>query len=104
VAAYCEHVGRPERLVVSRRGLAHPEIRALLDRAGGADTWLLPDALFDSVSPVATPTGILAVVETPRPRPVPRGMDACLMLENLQDPGNLGSILRTCAAAGVRHV
>ncbi len=26
------------------------------------------------------------------------------MLEDLQDPGNLGSILRSCAAAGVRHV
>jgi TrmH family RNA methyltransferase len=26
------------------------------------------------------------------------------MLEDLQDPGNLGSILRSCAAAGIRHV
>ncbi len=26
------------------------------------------------------------------------------MLEDLQDPGNLGSILRTCAASGIRHV
>jgi TrmH family RNA methyltransferase len=31
-------------------------------------------------------------------------MDACVMLEDLQDPGNLGSILRSCAAAGVTHV
>ena len=31
-------------------------------------------------------------------------MDACIMLEDLQDPGNLGSILRSAAAAGVRHV
>jgi TrmH family RNA methyltransferase len=31
-------------------------------------------------------------------------MDACVMLEALQDPGNLGSILRSCAAAGMRHV
>jgi TrmH family RNA methyltransferase len=31
-------------------------------------------------------------------------MDACVMLEDIQDPGNLGSMLRTCAAAGIRHV
>jgi TrmH family RNA methyltransferase len=53
---------------------------------------------------VATPTGIVAVVETPRPAGAPRGMDACVMLEDLQDPGNLGSILRTAVAAGLRQV
>jgi TrmH family RNA methyltransferase len=31
-------------------------------------------------------------------------MDSCVLLEDLQDPGNLGAILRAAAAAGVRHV
>jgi TrmH family RNA methyltransferase len=104
VSAYAEHVGRPERLVVSRHGLEIPEIRALMDAAKGAEIILLEDALFASLSSVATPTGILAVVETPRPRPMTGNVDACVMLEDLQDPGNLGSILRSCAAAGVHHV
>ena len=37
VAAYRKHVGRPETVVVSRRGLENPEIRALLEATGGAD-------------------------------------------------------------------
>jgi TrmH family RNA methyltransferase len=104
VAAYREHVGMPEQVAVSRLGLQSPEIRSLLDGMKGLDTVVLSDALFKTLSSVVTPTGIMAVVETPRPRPVPVEMEVCVMLEDLQDPGNLGSILRTCAAAGVQHV
>lgn len=104
VAAYRQHQGLPELLVVSRSGLAQPEVRALVDGLRGVETVVLGDALFGRLSSVATPTGIMAVVRTPRPQPVSQDMDACVMLEDLQDPGNLGSILRTCAAAGVRHV
>lgn len=104
VAAYREHIGRPESLAVSRQGLEDREIQALLEKMKGVDTLVLGDSLFKALSSVVTPTGILAVVETPRQKAIPRSMDACLMLENLQDPGNLGSILRTCAAADIRHV
>lgn len=104
VDSYCKHHGLPQQLVVSRSGMENPEIRALVQGAGGADTLLMPDALFRRLSPVETPTGILAVVRTPRPQSPPREMDACVMLEDIQDPGNLGSMLRTCAAAGMRHV
>ena len=103
-AAYIGQVGRPRTIAVSRGGLSNPEVRALLDIAGGVEILALGDALFTTLSSVATPTGILAVVDTPRPELAPRAMDACVMLEDLQDPGNLGSILRSCAATGVRHV
>lgn len=104
VTAYLEHVGTPQQVAVSRRGLESPEIRALLGRMRDAETIMLDDALFKALSPVVTPTGILAVIETPRAQPIPPGMNCCVMLEDLQDPGNLGSILRTCAAAGIGHV
>jgi len=102
--AYRDHVGPPHSIAVSRSGLANPEVRDLLERMGDVEIIALGDALFAGLSSVATPTGVLAVVATPRARAVPQGMDACVMLEDLQDPGNLGSILRSCAAAGVRHV
>lgn len=104
VAAYCKGPGAPRQLVVSRSGLDDPEIRSLVDSLPGVDAVLLADPLFRHLSPVVTPTGILAVVRTPQPQPVPQDMNACVMLEDVQDPGNLGSILRTCAAAGVGHV
>jgi TrmH family RNA methyltransferase len=104
VAAYLEHAGQPEQVAVSREGSGKPEIRALLQRMPRADAIVLGDAQFAALSSVVTPTGIIAVVDTPRPQPRPRDMESCVMLEDLQDPGNLGSILRSCAASGVGHV
>jgi TrmH family RNA methyltransferase len=104
VAAYREHVGLPESVAISRVGQGNPEIRKLLEGMKGVEMLVLDDALFKALSSVVSPTGILAVVETPRQLVVPKSMDACVMLEDLQDPGNLGSILRSCAAAGVKHV
>jgi len=103
VAAYCEHLGRPEYVVVNRAGLANPEVQSILESCG-LEATVLGDVLFKEVSSVATPTGIIAVVTPPPPQPVPADLDVCVILEGLQDPGNLGSILRTCAAAGVTHV
>ena len=103
VAAYLQHAGTPEEIVVSEAGLADPEIASLLGNAA-AEPLVLADGLFRELSSVATPTGIIAVVETPRPRALPDAPGACVMLEDIQDPGNLGSILRSSAAAGIGEV
>lgn len=104
IEAFLDRCGAPEEVFVSRRGLRAPAVRALLERLPAQPPLVLSDALYAAVSTVATPSGVLALVKTPRPRPVPQDMDACVMLQGLQDPGNLGTILRTCAAAGIRHV
>lgn len=61
---------------------------------------VLAPALFKRLAPVATPTGVLAVIDIPRPTQAPE--QACVvMVEDVQDPGNLGALIRTAAAAGV---
>lgn len=104
VAAFRASGGTAETLVASESGYARGEIRALFDEAPARARVLLADRLFDSLAQVATPTGILAVVATPEPSALPEVLETCLMLEGIQDPGNLGSILRTALAAGVRQV
>ncbi len=55
------------------------------------------------MSSLKSPSSALGVFYTPEPRPVDFG-DWVLLLDNLQDPGNLGTIIRLCDWFGVRHL
>lgn len=103
IAEYQARVGAPELLVVSESGAAHPEVMGLLAAHGVGPSLCLRDALFGEVSNVATPVGVLAVIPVPK---APAGAIAgsCVLLEGIQDAGNVGTILRTAAAAGVGDV
>ena len=61
------------------------------------------EPVLASASDTRTPQGILAVVEQPQ-LPFPDGLDFILIVDQLRDPGNLGTLLRTAAAAGVQAV
>jgi TrmH family RNA methyltransferase len=65
---------------------------------------LLSDALFESLSTVESPTGVIALVRTPAPAEVPANAMLVLLLQEIQDPGNVGTLLRSAAAAGADHV
>lgn len=71
----------------------------LAARCAGAKVVVLSDSLFAELSPVETPTGILAEVAWSNPTPI-ETTPLVLLLEDIQDPGNLGSLLRSAAAAG----
>lgn len=101
LAAYLDNGAMPELLATSVDGLARAEILALLERIPPQRQIELPQALFAELSPVETPSGVLAVIEIPRIK-APVNPSFCLLLEQVQDPGNLGSILRSAAAAGVQ--
>jgi TrmH family RNA methyltransferase len=104
VAAFLEHVGAPEALVVSRSRAEDPEIARLIAAPAMPRAHVLADGLFRELSSVATPSGIVAIVATPRRRVLPEAPETCVMLEDVQDPGNIGSILRSAAAAGVTQI
>ena len=101
VAAYRDKCGAPEQLIVSAHGMEQAEIRALV--AGATPSLLLADDLFAALSTLATPAGIMAVIPIPAPAP-PQARASCVLLDALQDGGNVGAILRSAAAAGVRDV
>lgn len=66
---------------------------------------LMPEALFNSISNVENSQGVLAIVDF-----IPRGTDdipqegILFYLDGLQDPGNLGTIIRSADAFGISGI
>jgi RNA methyltransferase, TrmH family len=103
IESYLHRVGSPEMLVVSESGAADTEVADLLSSMSATNALTVPDGLFRELSGIATPVGILAVIAVPTaPTGLPQG--PCVLLDAIQDAGNVGTILRTAAAAGFREV
>lgn len=67
------------------------------------DTGMLyrvPAKVLEAVSQVKTPQGIAAICAMPETMPLESQQGRLVLLENVQDPGNVGTILRTLDAAG----
>lgn len=99
VAVYSERHGAPESIVVTDDALARPGVRALAERHPDR-TLVVGAKLLTEMTALPAEVGMLAVVPTLRPASTVPG-DFCLLLDDVQDPGNVGSMLRSAAAAGV---
>ncbi|MCX5923261.1 MAG: RNA methyltransferase [Candidatus Dependentiae bacterium] len=63
---------------------------------------LVTDAIIDKISTTMTPSGVVAVFEMPENKAVATGN--AIALYNVQDPGNLGTLIRTAAAMNIKTV
>ena len=96
-------------LELQKAALQHPELqRAELYVTGAYEHWqspfrthLISDRQMAQLADTKTPQGILAVVPMPR-EPVAAAVEGerAVYLHEIQDPGNLGTILRTLAWFG----
>jgi TrmH family RNA methyltransferase len=91
---------QPQHLLVTEAAMQNREVAALLKKFPDVPLFQLDDSLFAELSELKTPSCILALVEIPQITIASVHSRFCLLLEDIQDPGNLGSILRSAAAAG----
>jgi RNA methyltransferase, TrmH family len=103
VGIYLDRVAAPEFLLIVDVRAGDPPIAALAARMPARDVVVISAALFADVATLPAAVGVLAVVPTPNPQ-LPPSAGFHLLLDDLQDPGNVGTILRTAAAAGVEQV
>lgn len=88
-------------LVAESAWAAQPSLQILARQA--RRVLLLPDALHKELSTLESPAPIGALIERPAPAAL-RADASALLLDRLQDAGNVGSILRSAAALGVTQV
>ncbi|MGD8586760.1 MAG: RNA methyltransferase [Chloroflexota bacterium] len=93
---------RPELLLASERWLEDEE-HARLAAALDAPLVVVDEKVMATASDTETPSGILAVLPMTGP-PLPERPTLLLILDRVADPGNVGTMLRTAAAAGVDGV
>jgi TrmH family RNA methyltransferase len=103
VGAYLDCGGTTEVLIVSKSGGAKREIEELVRRAGVAPV-VLSDAVFRAIADADTPQGLAAEIILPVVRLSLQDSTGCVLLDGIQDAGNVGAILRSAAAFGVRDV
>ena len=104
LAAYLDSGRGPEEVMVDRAGLADREIARLVERSAPARVTLLSDSLLRSLSALDSSSGVVACVKTPAGKAVAPTAAFVLLLEDIQDPGNVGTLLRSAAAAGATDV
>jgi len=65
----------------------------------------IPDNDFATIADTQTPQGILAIMEIPLQRYIDETKDNTVVaLENISDPGNVGTIIRTCDWFGIKDI
>lgn len=105
IEAYHEAgLGALKTLAVSESALSREPIATLMQRVEAGEHLCIEDRLFDQISQVVTPSGVLAVIATPALPALPTSIHDALYLEDIQDPGNMGSIFRSALAAGVTRM
>lgn len=88
---------QPVAVFGTQAGLARPEVAALVRQSTAV---VLSPGVFRGVVDAETPPGVAAEV----PIPVLEGDAPAVFLEGIQDAGNVGAIIRSAAAFGIRRV
>jgi TrmH family RNA methyltransferase len=104
--SYLQLRGAPVHCIVSEGALANPEVADVVQRCeqARAHVTALPDALYNAVSQVEHGVGLMFLIDSPAREIAGPLTASAVLLDNLQDPGNVGSILRSAAAAGITQV
>ncbi len=92
-----------QQLIISEGAQRHHEVLALQMQYPRLECMVFRDSLFRELSPLSAAVGLSAVVEIPPQLPLDMTSGA-IILDAVQDAGNVGTIMRTAAAAGIDTV
>jgi TrmH family RNA methyltransferase len=102
--AWLQHQGPPDLALFDETLLqSQVELQELAGAVRAEHSIKLDSRLAKGLSQVEHGQGVYFVVAAPAPQVPSRITRNSLWLDRIQDPGNIGTLLRTAAAAGIQH-
>jgi TrmH family RNA methyltransferase len=99
----CLQSGTPVVALMLSASAAGRAENASMQRQAGVVPVVLADAVFRSIADTESPAGVAAEIALPAAAVDLRAAPGCAFLDGVQDAGNVGAILRSAAAFGIRH-
>ena len=102
--AWLQRHGAPHYALFSQERLSTPELAVLRAALDPATVVVMPQRLLSALSELPSDQGVRFVVQPSSPDLPASLTRTAVLLDRVQDPGNVGTILRGCAASGVQTV
>ena len=83
---------------------AEPQWQELSALADHVEMFEVPNALYAKLSQLPSPTGPMVIFKPTGSSLAPNAEGNWVIFDAIQDPGNLGTMLRTCASAGIESI
>lgn len=101
--AWLQEQKKINAIFTTELALQHPDLEEI-QRLYHGSIFILSESLYKDLSTLGTTLACLAIIDLPSSSQALQYNLDTLILENIQDPGNVGTLLRSAAAAGVQQI
>lgn len=101
-----EENAKIKQIIISQEAIESELVQKhLKEKLQKIDYIQVPSNIFKLISEVEKPQGVLAIIEKEKQKEdIDYGQDIILALDDIQDPGNLGTIIRTADSVGLNQI